>query len=414
MDNTLHQILSGLRAMSAASRIKHSRHYADFLSDRVQQAATEPNMLAFIERMARLLDVDPGEMPSQITLDTILAASRPDAAADLDWLRHHSKIVGLLAVVKREDFDAAMADIHADGQIDADGGEGSALRDGGHAITIRVQCLSPLAHGADTKAGNATLYRRMQVLSTSGGILSLPFYAGNAFRGQMRDLLADDFLHRLGLNARWDRPDIHLWFFHALYSGGALCEASGADKAIRARLGGNGSVRAERIHEFRDMFPALSLLGCALGNRILPGRMQVSDLRPVCRQWGFGDDAPDAGSLYEWVFLTRHEDYESHEEHTGMIATCECLKAGTRLEGGIDVWIHAGDLARSALAHGLHLMQQKGYIGSDSRRGLGRVAIEHDCAFDPEFYVAYLAENRERILAYMVDINAIGGGAADE
>lgn len=97
-----------------------------------------------------------------------------------------------------------------------------------------------------------------------------------------------------------------------------------------------------------------------------------------------------------------------------MIATCECLKAGTRLEGGIDVWIHAGDLARSALAHGLHLMQQKGYIGSDSRRGLGRVVIEHDCAFDPEFYVAYLAENRERILAYMIEINAIGGVAADE
>lgn len=414
MENALRHIIKGIRAMSAASRIRHSRSYADFLSDRIQQAATEQNLLDFVERLAKLLDVDCGEISSSMISDIIASIKGHESPAILGWIRRHPKIVGLLAVLKREDFDHAMEDIRIDDQAALDNGKGAIAKDdAGHDVAVTVQCLSPLAHGADSKAGNATLFRRMQVLTQSGSVLSLPFYSGNAFRGQMRDLLADDFLYRMGLGVRRDRPGIQLWFFHAIYSGGALCEAIGADRAIRNRMGGAGAVRAERIREFREMFPALSLLGCALGNRILPGRIQVSDLRPVCRQWGFGEEAPDAESLYEWVFLTRREDYEAHEEHSGMIATCECLKAGTSLVGGIDIWIHTDDIPKAALAHGLALMQRKGYIGSDSRRGIGRVIIEHDCPFSAEPYIDYIEANKARILEYMAEINAIDTGQSD-
>src|SRR5690606_39678566 len=99
---------------------------------------------------------------------------------------------------------------------------GRATPRGDYMIGMRVTCETPLAHGADQKAGNATIFRRMQVLTDEGGVL-LPYYSGNALRGQVRDLLADHFLRSLGLRADRDRKSTRLNSSHVKISYAVFC-----------------------------------------------------------------------------------------------------------------------------------------------------------------------------------------------
>lgn len=405
MNKTLKSTLDMVRAEKRASQIKVSRNFTDFLADRIVQASTEPTLLAFTERLSALLDCDSGYIGGDVVANMMAVVSGADAFAVLDWIRQYPRIVAMVASLKEDvDYTAALEQIEVPPVAD----KGTAMPGRAPQIGIIITCESPLAHGADSKAGNATIFRRCQVLSTTGQVLALPFYAGNAIRGQMRDRLADHFLQALGLVPRRDDPPCKLWFFHALYAGGALEENSAQAKAIAKKLGNNGAIKAEGIHELRDMIPHLSALGYALGNRIISGRLNVCDCRPRCAEWGTGETP--VASLMEWTYLTRREDHEAHadDHHSGMIANTECLRAGTVLDGGIDIHDHATEIERSAIGRGLELLSDRGWLGAENRRGLGQVSIS--LQNEPpagDNYNKYLADNKEKILDYLETIGAI-------
>ena len=405
MQDTLKSTFDMIRAVSKAADIKIHRGFTDFLADRVVQATTQPSLLSMMERLAALLNTEMEYVGGKKIAAFMQYVNAFDAPAVLDWLREYPRVVAMVVMQKSDEiYEECLKDL----KIPVSAVEkGTALPSATPGIPLRMTCLSPLAHGADTKAGNATIFRRMQVLSTTGQVLSLPFYAGNALRGQMRDVLADHFLQALGLTPRKDDPPCNLWFFHTLYAGGALEENSAQAKALSQKLGSSGAIRAEGVHELRDMIPPASVLGTALGNRVLSGRVNFCDFRPQCGEWGNGDIP--VGNLFTWTYLTRREDYENHEQgrNTSMIANTECLKAGTVLVGGIDISAHATDIERACIGKGLALLQEAGYIGAENRRGLGQVQIEIDGLPDASVYEAYLDKNRLRILDYLEDIGAI-------
>lgn len=394
-----------------SAQLKASRSRLDVFSDRVRQAATEPALLAFGQRLCDLMDVQIDAMATQAVLHFIEASSATRAPGLLRWIRDNHTLYAVLCAAHWEDADKAMEQLVIP---DVEATPDEALSRRPYHIGIRAKCLTPLSHGGDGKAGNATLFRRMSVLGKNGTIMDLPYYAGNAIRGQMRDLLADHFTEALGLTVRRDRPPYELWFFHTLYAGGALEEGSAATKALARELGDHGAIRSDGVREFRDTLPHLSLFGGAMGNRVLHGHMEVGDWRPVCREWGNGGEA-SVSELSEWLFLTRREDHEDHakDDHHGMIAMTEVLKAGTLLEGGIDYdhRAHISDLSRSALGLGLRLLQDHGWIGAQNRADLGMVEITLENAPDPAPYEAYLRENREGILDYLERIGAINARA---
>ncbi|GBL46268.1 hypothetical protein SFMTTN_2081 [Sulfuriferula multivorans] len=393
-----------LRRAAQTATIRTGRGFADFLTSRIVQATTEPSLLAAMERLLKSLGSDISYIGGEKMARFMAAAGGVEAPGLLSWLRAYPNMAAMIALLRNDDdYAAALASIQLPAaQV---GDRGSAPPSRPWQIGISAICTSPLAHGADGKAGNATLFRRQQVLSTTGQVLDLPFYAGNAVRGQLRDILADHFIGALGLTVSRVRPPLALWFFHALYAGGVLEEGGGdAIKAVGNELGNNGTLRTEGVHRLRDHLPALSLLGVALGNRVLPGRLYAGDLRPRCREWGNG--AIDAAELMEWTFLTRREDHEDHADNHSMIANTECLRTGTVLEGGIDLDTHAGDLERSALGCGLALLQQRGLLGAENRRGLGRVDMAISGAPDPALYLDWLAAEKPRILDYLAGIHA--------
>lgn len=399
-----------LKAMVAISAIQKnakvniSRSKMDFLADKITQAGSQPSFMQFFETLLKLMDADVESFYPDNRTDLIQSATSQFSAPVYEWIRTNPRIAAMIACSKYEDLKEACTLVEID---DVTASEGVTIKQPDYDISVKMSLTSPLAHGSDNKAGNATLFRRMNVLASNGSLLNLPFYSGNAFRGQMRDILGDYLLRSLGISVNKTNPKVSLWFFHALYAGGSLEENSKSAKAIEEYLGKNGAIRSEGIYAFRDTLPSISLLGCALGNRILCGRVKFSDFRPACKQWNNGIN--DVSELFEWCYLTRREDHEGHEqgENSSMIANTECLKSGVTLIGGIDIDMHISDLEKSALGKGLELMIKKGYIGADGRRGFGKVLLEVGGMPDSKLFDEFLRDNKERIMSYLNDIGAL-------
>ncbi len=402
---TLQATFDFLRRIKSTAAVKTGRHFDGFFADRIVQAASEPTLLAAMERLAKTVDAQVEYIGGAKTAAFLAAAHADDASAVLAWIRSHPKVVAMVAGLKNEeDYREAIAAIEVAPLSTAD--DSVISEQPSYDVLIGVQCLAPLAHGAEGKAGNATLFRRRQAITSTGRVMELPFYGGNALRGQLRDLLADHLLEALGLIPRRHRPPLSIWFFHCLYAGGVLEEGGAASKAVDAELGRAGALRTDGLRRLRDHLPSLSLLGTAIGNRVLPGRICVGDLRPKCREWGTGE--LPATELMEWTYLTRRDDFEGRgdeDAHAGMIATTECLKSGTMLMGGIDIDTHASELERAALGRGLALLAEHGWLGAENRRGLGKVKVAYQGAPDPEPYDVWLADHRDEVLAYL---NALG------
>jgi len=379
----------------------------DLLADRIRLAAsTESTMSGFINRLtnslnATLDDIHRGHLTEVLTL-----CGDPEAERSvLAWLRTNASLAAMLAFVKREDCQAALDAI----RIDPAGGEGGqAPARKPYTVTIRATAETPISHGSDQKSGNSTLFRRIQVITQAGALLELPYIAGNAVRGQLRDIIADNFARGIGLTPRRDKPPFALWFFHAIYSGGALSEGGKESKAVDGLLGVGGALKTEGLRTLRDTLPMVSLLGCAMTNRIIPGRIEVGDLRPVCHEWSNGSTQP-VRDLMTWTYLTRREDHEEHEkgEHSGMIANTECLRPGTVLEGGINLSPHISEIEASCLGNALESWMQVGTIGAQNARGLGRIALTIEGAASGDAYREWLASNRQQILALLTQLGAI-------
>jgi len=411
------------RALVQTHEIKSSRNFTDFLTDRLIQVSTEGNLLSATEKLGKLLQSNFQYISSKIITNFLTNATKENSEHILTWVRQYPEITSMILTQKTdEDFEACLVVLKDIQQIKTKPSKIAFTPS--YDLEIKVKCLSPLAHGGDAKAGNATIFRRMQILSETGDILQMPFYAGNAFRGKLRDLLAEHFLKSLDLlnpatahtseKENYDKPyQLEMWFFHTIFAGGCLEENSKQAKNFAKYLGSSGATKGEGIAQFRQLLPNLSLLGSALGNRVIEGKINVGDLRPVSYEWGNG--TKPVCELFDWLFLTRREDNEGHEdgENASMIANTEVLKAGTELIGGVDLRVRRmSKVEQSCLALGLKLFQEKGQLGAETRRGLGKVNIEYnlntdEINLDPQPYLDFLEKEKDTIIAYLLALGAI-------
>lgn len=405
--NHFRAVIICLSAVYRLNKIKISRTITDFFGDRIRQAASKPDLISFFQRLIELMDIDIGYIKKAVYTDYLAAAQSDYKSAILKWIRNNPAIASMLCSIKEEsELDDILPEINIDTDID----EGHALPMGKSDIEIEVTCLSQLSHGDDVKSGNATLFRRMMVLTDKQQTRELPYYAGNALRGQLRDLLADNMLQALDIKIDRINPMLSLWFFHLLYSGGSLSESTKEEIALLKELG-NQTIKTAGINSVRNYFPHLSILGFAIGNKVLPGRIYVNDLRPICAEWGFENSA-SIDTMLSWFYFTRREDLEKSDDtikNESMIVNTECLISGTRLMGGINVSPHATEIERSAIFYGLELLKRQGAIGASNRQGYGNVAINYttNIDYDPKLYPTYLEENKDSIIAFMHNIRAI-------
>jgi hypothetical protein len=429
-NETLKSALEMVSVVMSASSANPKRSKYDYYADKLRQAASMNNLFEMYEKLCSLLEVsiDPiVRYDSKIFNAFCSAANRSDSLSVLKWLKNNA-VLAIMTCLQRKIWDETLKDGKG-GYIDNTDefvgiieqfdvpdikSVGNVKRMKDFDINLEVTCLSPLAHGGEMKFGNATPFRRYAVMCEDGKtLLELPAFSGNAYRGIMRDILSNHFLEAIGIQPNMTISPVAKWFFHILYEGGALKGVDKENKKITEKLGKNGAIDPKGLQEFRFMIPHLSILGCAIGNRMLEGKIYTNKLRPVCKEWGFDSDV-SVDSLLSWEFLIRKNDEEGYDEHTGMIANTEVLKTGTILEGGIDFNKYSSELELSCLMYGVHRLRERGYLGAQNARGIGRIELNYEIIDNDHFglidinvYPRYIEQNKEKILKYLTEIEAL-------
>lgn len=278
---------------------------------------------------------------------------------------------------------------------------------------------APVHHGDDEKDGNVSRFRtERRYSSILGRAVEVPLYSGNAWRGQVRDLVALDLFERVGLRPNEAAP---VWA-HSLFSGGSI-EAGSAS---------NGSNAAFR-RALRDLLPIVDLMGGVYGNEPLDGMLRASDALPICREtadavaWRVapeiaaeGDAAvrawaerlPWCEDLYETRQLTRHAHRDLEGDGGQMIVRTQVIRAGTQ-------WAHSialagkdrslSPLTRAALAHAVDLFVRSGAVGAGNARGLGAfVTSGYGDTGDPQPYRDHIAAHAEEIREVLRGVRALG------
>ena len=197
-----------IRRLRDTTGLKVNRSFGGFFADRLVQAMSRATLLDAVEHLAQSLDAGIEYIGGAKIAPFVAEASGPQAPAILHWMREHPSIVAMIASLRDEgDYADAIASIPLQA-VESDDSVITARPE--YDIPLRVDVLTGLAHGADRKAGNATLFRRRSVITETGKHMALPIYAGNALRGQMRDLLTDHFLAALGLKTDRSKPALAL------------------------------------------------------------------------------------------------------------------------------------------------------------------------------------------------------------
>ena len=247
--------------------------------------------------------------------------------------------------------------------------------------------LAPLSHIGETISSTSYLVED-SILQPDGAAEKVFAYSGNAWRGQLRDLMASYMLDKL------DRPAISLDAFHLLYSGG--------------KIGGPQTTDLGQARRVRAAIPMISLLGGGIGNQILQGKLRVGTCYPVCREAipVLPESFHAEASTVEYSACTMVKEYSRRDDAkmstlqqylpapdddgkakkkagkadgevtAQMRIRSELVTPGVRLR----TWIVATDVTDvelGALVSGLHAFSDAPFIGGQSSRGHGEVRLDY-------------------------------------
>lgn len=277
-------------------------------------------------------------------------------------------------------------------------------------LTFAYFAEQPIMHTEET-IGNISKLKQMRVIY-KGKPMSVPALSGNSFRGQLRDILADELCSHLS-----NRGEKRLRFDHnetytILYSGGALSERSTS-----------GSL----LNSFAEHLPSIRLMGAAFGNVMLPSKLAMThivpcaeetqeilqgmcdtledSLVPIAKEWPSArnllfnagpltrkDDTKDQTRqrFVDPEMFTQPEpqsDADNDEESIDpqqMIYYIECIPAGTWLLQQLYSKFPLDQLELGCLFNGLNAFLRQPALGGRSSAGYGQVRVQLRGTVDTE------------------------------
>lgn len=138
-----------------------------------------------------------------------------------------------------------------------------------------VTALSSISHNGGERNGTVTQLRREKFVQPGGKVAKVPVISGNAIRGILRDRGMFSMLRQLGYGVDQEKGEVKglpLNAFYFLFSGGALT-STGAE-----------GVNIKNFRDMRESIPLIGLFGGAVGNMIMPGKMKIGKLIPICTE----------------------------------------------------------------------------------------------------------------------------------
>lgn len=269
-------------------------------------------------------------------------------------------------------------------------------------FTGTYEAQTPISHGSDEDFGMEQRLRTIEMTVRENGNLyheDIPVISGNSLRGQLRDLLAEDFLDRISGD---DEPvEVGDTLSNALWAGGSLERTAGPGKLNRRMLNG-----------IREHIPPLSLLGTAISDQMVEGRLNMGMLTPIATETESYTGRESDHSVFEFVdetFYTRMDDRvggrQEDEDTQQMKYTVQILTPGTRF----DHWMAlegASDVERACLGHAMDLFAESPHVGGQKAVGHGQVAFEYDDPLpDAQPYLDFVADNRAEIREFVEDLD---------
>ena len=270
-------------------------------------------------------------------------------------------------------------------------------------IDIRMKLLSPLSHFGDERLGTMQIMRTNKFLY-DGEFIDIPVYSGNGFRGQFRRIAMRDYLERVGIA----EEGISEKLYYTLFTGGSLVGGARYDEVGERR-------------RIRRLCPPLALLGTALGDQIIQGKIKAPLFLPICKETvdytGVESDMSFYDMLQE-VFYTRKDDLKSVEynikkeegEKKGdpvqMKYEMQCLSAGTELIGTMIIE-NVNEVEEAMVNATLKKLKEVPFIGGKSAAGHGQVDIQYDELESEETYYNYLEENKEEIRQWIREVEEV-------
>lgn len=254
------------------------------------------------------------------------------------------------------------------------------------------QAKQPIIHTEET-IGNISKIKKMRVIY-NGKPVPIPALSGNSFRGQLRDLLADQMFAILTNNGA-NRVRLSPDHYGVIYSGGVMKE---------------GSKMGEQMKAMADTIPMLRLMGSAFGNVMLPSKLAVTHIVPYAVEtqailqstvaalpepWGallpaqppsrsdlLFNDGPltrrdDTKDLAKQRYAETEADLSQDEERTRrqMIYYVECIPPGTFLLQEMYSRYPLDDLELGCFFDGLLAFLREPSLGGRSAAGYGQVQV---------------------------------------
>ncbi|MGD9667319.1 MAG: RAMP superfamily CRISPR-associated protein [Synergistaceae bacterium] len=254
-----------------------------------------------------------------------------------------------------------------------------------------IKALSPIHHGGPEQYGTVKTILTIPFLTDAEEIVEIPVIHGNAIRGYLRRLIMQDFLENI--EYQLDNPKL----YHALFSGGLL----------EAKAKSTGQIDAKLKREIRAHIPPLSLLGTAIGNQMIQGKLKVDLAVPIVEETK--EEGVSAYEIRSRDFGTRLDDLreyrEEDEQATQMKYEFEVIVPGTRFFHEF-ILLDASEIERACFIRALNLWNQRPYLGGKSGAGYGKIQIEYDnwVPEDERPYLDYLGTEREELSAYLDEL----------
>lgn len=137
-----------------------------------------------------------------------------------------------------------------------------------------VTAVTSIIHNGGEQNGIAAMLRREKFVQPDGQVEKVPVISGNAIRGILRDTGMYDMLQKVGYGIQEDGSVIGLPLsaFYFLFSGGALSST------------GEQGINVDKFRKMKELVPLIGLFGGAIGNAIMPGKLKIGKLIPICKE----------------------------------------------------------------------------------------------------------------------------------